>query len=112
MTPSLKKSSLTVNRDIVSLSVVWPDDIDSTAYTLIEFFDCYGLKADMNFGMLGPDSIDKGTCQHTDPDLEEHRSIWKKMGLDLHDLYCFRIETISTGSVIKIFAKSYKLTNK
>lgn len=101
-----------VNRDLVSISLIWPEDIDSDRYSLVEFFDCYGLKANMNFGHTEPDSIYTATCGQDCTDLDQVKSKWKKMGVDLYDLYCFRIETISTGSEIKIFAKSYKLTNK
>lgn len=101
-----------VNSDIVSVSVVWPDDIAKDKCTHIEFFDCYAFRSEMNFGMYGPDSLMEATCVNNSEELDTLRSIWKEMRIDLHDVHCFRFETISTGSVFKIFAKGYRVVNK
>lgn len=99
-------------QDVISVSVIWPEDIDTNKYALIEFFSCYAFRSKMNFGMFGPDSIMTASCENTSEELDQLRSIWKEMRIDLSEVDCFRIETNTTGSEIKIFAKSFKITNK
>lgn len=97
------------DQDIVKLSVVWPEDIDSERYDHIEFFKCYGLKADMHFGHWGADSILSANCVIDCPDLEQLKATWDAMGGGIGKIYCFTIETNSTASIIKIFAKGFRI---
>ncbi len=94
--------------DIVKLTVSWPDSKnDETA--IIEFYDCYGFHANMNFGILPPDTIIDAGIYLQSEDLEKIKQKWKSIGIDLSLLKCFRIETNSTNSLIEIFSLGYRI---
>lgn len=92
--------------DIVRLSIIWPD---CSNVTVIEFYDCYGLIAHMNFGMVLSDTILTGECFIDSQELTHFRNLWAGMKVELNELKCFKITTNSTNSSISIFALGYKI---
>lgn len=95
------------NQDTVKILVEWPDGLAS----IIEFIDCYALKANMNFGIVANESILTAECLMDSEELNLIHNKWLKMGAKLKSLKCFRINTNSTNSLIDIFAKSYEITD-
>ncbi|WP_232503191.1 hypothetical protein [Parachlamydia acanthamoebae] len=95
------------NRDTVEILVEWPDGLIST----IEFYDCYALKANMNFGIAANESIFTAQCLIDSDELNLIRNDWLSMGAKLESLKCFRINTNSTNSLIDVFAKNYRITD-
>ncbi|WP_059359076.1 hypothetical protein [Parachlamydia acanthamoebae] len=93
------------NQDIVKILVEWPDGLAS----IIEFHDCYALKANMNFGIVANESILAAECLMDSDELNLIHNKWLKMGAKLKSLKCFSINTNSTNSTIDIFAKSYEI---
>lgn len=94
--------------DVVKLTVRWPNSEDGEAGT-IEFYDCYGFYANMNFGVLPPDTIIDANVVNDSETLAKIKQKWKAVGLDLSSLKCYRIETNSTNSLIEIFALGYRI---
>lgn len=91
--------------DQVNLSVCWPDGTENE----ILFHDCYALFAEMNFGVIAPEAILAARVSHDDPGSTEVRARWQPLGTRLDDLVCFEIETSSTASKLRIYAKSFEL---
>lgn len=94
-------------RDEVLIFLEWPDG-DKQA---LRFSDCYALDAKMNFGVVGEESIFGTTCTRESADLSEIRERWMSVGVDLSTLQCFLIETNSTASILRIFAKSFSVSD-
>ena len=91
-------------RDEVVLLVEWPDG----RMQKIRFADCYALDAQMNFGVLAPDSIRAARVTNS-ARLADVRQRWTALGVDLEDLRCFEITTNSTASVIRVFARRFEV---
>lgn len=94
-------------RDEVTLLVVWSDERKSK----VRFRESYALDAQMNFGVVAPESIRAARCIAESPRLVEMRERWRSLGVDLADLCCFEITTNSTASVIRIFARDFNVTD-
>jgi hypothetical protein len=92
-------------RDEVLIQVSWPQGDEAT----LLFSDCYGFTADMNFGVIGEEHILIGDVVDDDPGLVSLRERWKQMGVPLETLRCYRIETNSTASVLKIYAQHFEV---
>lgn len=86
--------------DIVIVEVRWPD---SSCQGII-FTDCYAFNAQMNFGVLAPESIRSASCVTDSVDLRDVRRRWSNIDIDLRSLCCFEIRTNSTNSILQIFA--------
>lgn len=69
----------------------------------------HGCSALMNFGVLGEEGIEFARVEDDEPGLTHLLDRWKPVGYPLSGLKCFRIETSSTGSVILIYAKSWRI---
>ena len=74
----------------------------------VSFEDCYAFISNMNFGIMPPDTILNADVFLESTELTSIIDKWKKVGLIIHDLKEFRIETNSTASVLHFFAKSVK----
>ncbi|WFU32723.1 hypothetical protein QA635_40695 [Bradyrhizobium brasilense] len=92
-------------RDEVCLRVVWPDD----GRAALIFRDCYGMKAEMNFGVIATEHIDGASVIEDDPGLIAIRDRWKPLGVQLDMLRCYRLQTSSTSSEIRIYAKQFQV---
>lgn len=93
--------------DVVKIQIDWPDSHSST----IEFYDCYALNMNMNFGIVACESILTAECITDSEELNSIRKKWIKVNVNLDQLKCYRIVTNSTNSVIDIYALGYQLTN-
>lgn len=91
--------------DEVVLLVEWPDGRKQK----IRFTDCYALDAQMNFGVMAPESIRAARCIADAPKLADMRQRWKALGIELEDLRCFEITTNSTASEIRVYAKRFEV---
>jgi hypothetical protein len=92
-------------RDEVRLQVVWPDGGEAT----LLFRDCYAMTAEMNFGVIAEERIAGASLIDDDPGLTSIRDRWKQLGASLDVLRCYRLETSSTSSVIRIYAKQFEV---
>ncbi len=92
-------------RDEVRVRVVWPQGDEAT----LLFRDCYGMVAEMNFGVIAEERIAGGSVIEDDPGLLAIRERWKPLGVSLELLRCYQIETSSTASVIRIYAKRFEI---
>ncbi len=93
-------------RDIVRFLIEWPDDSGSS---IIEFFDCYGFSAAMNFGIIACESILTAEYLTESKELNSIREKWSKSGFNFKELKCFKIITNSTNSTINIYALGFKI---
>lgn len=91
--------------DEILLAVEWPDGTQQQ----IRFVDCYLLEAQMNFGVVAPESIRDARCSKESSQLGEVRERWGGLGVTLDDLKCFEVCTNSTASVIRIFARDFQI---
>lgn len=73
------------------------------------FRDCYAMMAEMNFGVIAEERIASASLIDDDPDLNSIRDRWKPLGVSLEMLRCYRLETSSTSSVIRIYAKQFEV---
>jgi hypothetical protein len=92
--------------DEVRLRVAWPLGDEAT----LLFRDCYGMSAEMNFGVIAEERIASASMIGDDPGLTSIRDRWKPLGVWLEALCCYRLETASTASVIRIYAKRFEAT--
>lgn len=95
------------HQDTVKLLIEWPEG----EKTNLEFYECYGLQMEMNFGIVANESILKAECITESKEIEDIREKWRMMGADLKDLKCFFIHTNSTNSILKIFALNFRMQN-
>lgn len=91
------------NVDEVVLVVTWPDETASH----IRFQNCWRLEALMNFGIVAPESVRTASEESDNEGIRRVREDWSKVGLEVHDLKCFNIETSSTASTIVIYAQQW-----
>src|SRR3954449_11598353 len=90
-------------RDEVILKLQWPSGEEAT----ICFKDCYALEANMNFGIIAAEAILSAECIRDSARLADIRKKWAALGVPLDDLKCFQLETSSTASTIRIFARAF-----
>ncbi|MCF3483192.1 hypothetical protein GUL16_05715 [Stenotrophomonas maltophilia] len=91
--------------DEVKVQVRWPDGRQE----IVCFSEAYGCSALMNFVVLGEEGIEFAKVDDDEPGLADLLDRWKAVGYPLSGLKSFRIETSSTGSVILIYAKSWRI---
>lgn len=92
--------------DIIKILIDWPENNHSS---YLEFSDCYALNANMNFGMVVCESILFAECFNNSEELDIMRKEWSSMSINLDNLKCFKINTNSTNSEIKIYALTFKV---
>lgn len=92
-------------RDEVLFRIEWPDGHRQD----IRFTNCYALDAQMNFGVVAPESIRDARCIAESPRLAEIRQSWLAIGIGLEALRCFEFTTNSTASVLRVFASGFEL---
>jgi len=61
--------------------------------------------------LLGEERIEFARVDDNEPGLADLLDRWKAVGYPLSGLKCFRIETRSTGSVILIYAKTWRIVH-
>jgi len=93
--------------DGVLIRVAWPPGGAGT----LRFSDCYALNAALNFGVVADETIARAVIDDSDPELSTLRARWKPLGVNLDSVVCFRIETSSTGSLIRIYARQVEVSN-
>jgi hypothetical protein len=91
--------------DEVRLRVAWPQGDEAT----LVFRDCYAMTAEMNFGVIAEERIASASLIDDDPGLTSIRDRWKPLGVSLEVLRCYQLETSSTSSVIRIYAKQFEV---
>ncbi|OPB88532.1 hypothetical protein [Elizabethkingia ursingii] len=91
-------------QDILLLEMDWYD----TGLGLIIFEDVYLLQINMNFGIIAEETVNEAfVAPNDDIDMINFNEKWNK---NLNgELSCFVIRTSSTGSEIKIIAKTFKI---
>jgi hypothetical protein len=92
-------------RDEVCLQVVWPDGSQS----MVKFSNCYAMKADLNFGVIADEQIASADVVDDEQGLADIRDRWRPLGVMLEKLRCYRLETSSTASVLRIYAEDYEV---
>lgn len=95
-------------QDIVKILIDWPDGNNSS---IIEFYDCYALTMDMNFGVIACESILTAECLTDSKELTSIRNEWHEVGVNLEGLKHFKITTNSTNSIINIYALAFREIN-
>lgn len=93
--------------DEVSLLIEWLDGRKQQ----VRFTNCYAFDAQMNFGVIAPESIRSARCIADSQKLAEIRQRWIALGVNLEDLWCFEITTNSTASEVRIYAKLFELSD-
>ncbi len=93
-------------QDVIKLLIDWPDRISAS---IIEFYDCYALTMNMNFGIVASESILSAECLADSKELDAFRKEWSKAGINLENLKCFKFITNSTNSTINIFALGFQM---
>lgn len=96
-------------RDVIKFLIDWPDGYKSST---IEFYDCYALIANMNFGIVACEAILTAECFTDSEELKSIREDWSKAGVNLENLKCFKITTNSTNSTISIYALGFQIKDK
>lgn len=92
--------------DIVRIAVDWPD---GTPPSVLEFYSCYRLNMNMNFGMITSESILTAKCYSFGEEIETLKLTWLKMTVDLKEINCYKIVTNSTNSTIEIYSFGYRI---
>lgn len=93
--------------DNVQFRVEWPRGGQS----LVHFRQCYGLSVEMNFGIIANESILSANQTEEEPGVAAIRQRWAAIGIALPALRCFRIETSSTGSVLRVYALGFEVND-
>ena len=91
--------------DEVRLRVVWPDGEEAT----LVFYDCYAMTTEMNFGIIAEERIADASLIKDDPGLAFIQKRWKPLNVSLDMLNCYRLETSSTASIIRIYARRFDI---
>lgn len=74
------------------------------------FKDCFKAIFDLNFGVIAEETIfDFYRSTENDNELKVLKEKWLKIGGAIEGLSLFCIETNSTNSKIKIYARDYKI---
>jgi hypothetical protein len=76
------------------------------------FWDCYAMTAELNFGVIAEERIAGAVQTDDDPGLHALRERWKPLGVSLDLVHCYRLETSSASSVIKIYAKRFEFAGR
>jgi hypothetical protein len=92
-------------RDEVRLHLIWPDSTKS----IVVFTNTYLFEARMNFGVIADETILAVSAHDEGQVIDEVRTLWRRLGVDLSDLTCFELETASSASKLRIFARSFEL---
>lgn len=94
------------HRDEVALVIEWPDDRRSR----LVFTNCYLFEAQLNFGIdAGGEWIYGADCSPDNAEVARVREGLRHHGADITDLYCFEIDTSSTGGTIRIVARGFEV---
>jgi hypothetical protein len=96
-------------RDELVLTLRWPGPEGRTQR--LRFTDCYALEANMNFGVIAPETLYTAHCVSDSPRLEAVRKTWAHLGTDLSGLRLFELETNSTSSTLRIVARGFELSD-
>lgn len=94
-------------RDEAVLTLRWPGGRTQR----LRFTDCYTLEANLNFGVIAPETLYTARCVPDSPRLEAVRKTWAHLGADLSGLLLFELETNSTSSTLRIVAKGFELSD-
>jgi hypothetical protein len=90
--------------DVINFEILWTDE---TVSNLI-FSDVYQANMLLGFGVIADESIYSAfIAPESDTDFIAFLDKWK--GITLPDLHCYVINTNSTGSQMKIIAKSFRI---
>ena len=93
-------------RDEVALVIEWPDDRRSR----LVFTSCHLFDAQLNFGIdAGGEWIYGADCISDSTEVVRVRERLRPHGADIPDLYCFEIDTSSTGGTIRIVACGFEV---
>ena len=103
------------NSDTVSLFVDWYDD----GKKVMIFEDVYWAKINFNFRYAGKEVLDLGYIASADDadfvayqdKMEKWAKRWNIKWPSSEELNCYVIQTITSGSEIKIIAKSFRVEN-
>lgn len=68
---------------------------------MIEFIDCYRLEAALNMGVAADESVRAVWLEPDHPDIARLQTFF-----GVANLFCWVLETNSTGSIIRIVAKA------
>ncbi len=94
-------------RDELVLLIEWIDGRKQE----VRFTDCYAMEAQMNFGVIAPESILEAECRSHTLKLAEIRQRWSTLNAHLEDLLSFEFTMNSTASVIRIFARQFDIVD-
>jgi hypothetical protein len=95
--------------DTVDVVMRWPSqDEDSDDRSIVRFVDCWGLDARMNFGVIALETVRTADVLDDEDGIDAIRAM-RRAPTELPDLKCFRIETNSTASVIRIYAEGFRV---
>ncbi len=75
----------------------------------ILFEECFQANLKLNFGVIAEETIYDLYESEEEEEMLLLKEKWSKIGGDVEGLKFFCIETNSTNSLIKIFAKSYQI---
>lgn len=89
--------------DTVSFEIEWPN----SQISKIIFKDVYFLKMNLNFGIMTPETISSAFVIDNDVDITDFYIKWKGL-MDDVTIKCYIINTLSTGSEIKILAQNFE----
>lgn len=92
--------------DVIRVGLFLPQTIK---YFIIEFHDCYAFKTTMKFGIQAEESISYTECISDSSEINDIIAVWSKIGVDIRKIQCYRIQTNSTNSEIKIFSLGYRV---
>jgi hypothetical protein len=96
--------------DTIRIRVRWLEDL-RYEYAILEFSDCYAFHVNMNFGVQLPDNILEANIIKTSIELDDIKSKWQPLELELTNLLCYNIVTNSTNSTINIFALTCNISS-
>lgn len=111
----LRMNVIRSEQDSIELVIAWQEADNSTVCepkefcASIQFNNCYQLKADMNFGVMPPDSILEAKQIIESNEIDTLIAKWKLMGVNLENLRCYQITTNSTNSRIEIYCLGYDI---
>lgn len=94
------------NEDVIKLEVTWPDDKNGS----VIFQEVYSARMALNMGIVALETIDTLFQDNSDPDLSAFYKVWKGLFDDV-EINCYVLKTNSTGSEIKILAKSIEIVS-